>query len=389
MPGFKSAVIITDAPLFHDPRSRRSMRLLKDLGYQVTVIDQGVDPERSRNYLLPDVKLLSSPVPPGKIQRMLWHIDNRVNPLGAYNKRTMWYRFVLEKLQPSLIYNVNVFSLEAAALAADELGVPFVYESYEYWPALLCAPEGRQPAVLIERLLEVEKKYAPQACLMVSVSPYLAAQYQQELDLEAEPLVLYSAPTEVTERIDDHAHVPLRLLFLGNLQPERNIKLIFEAAAEVSDVDLTFRGDGDLKGWLDHEIMSRELSGRIHVVPPVPYEEVVRCSSECDLGILAHTGKDIQLAGALPNKFFQYLAAGLAVIAPPTPAFQAFPEFDAFGRLLPDVSVEGLRSTLATLATAPKRVEAMKQAARIAAKDYCGDTQESKLIQAIERIKWS
>jgi glycosyltransferase involved in cell wall biosynthesis len=93
--------------------------------------------------------------------------------------------------------------------------------------------------------------------------------------------------------------------------------VLLEAVAAVPDVRLVFLGDPEpgYGSWLAAEIARRGLGERVTALPSVPLTELLAHTAEADVGVtlLQDTCDNHRLA--LPNKLFEYVAAGVPVIA--------------------------------------------------------------------------
>ena len=89
--------------------------------------------------------------------------------------------------------------------------------------------------------------------------------------------------------------------------------------------------------------MSLILQGRLKVCGPIPYESLPQRLSNFDLGLCLITGTDLNATLALPNKVFDYVAAGLPFLAGPgVPLIDLASELGQFS--LRNLDAESLRS---------------------------------------------
>jgi glycosyltransferase involved in cell wall biosynthesis len=100
---------------------------------------------------------------------------------------------------------------------------------------------------------------------------------------------------------------------VGGLTSGRGIELLLEAFGTAeSNGHLVFMGFGKLEGLV------REYAARhrhIHFHPPVPSEEVITYASGADVGFSLNENTCLSHYYSLPNKIFEYLLAGVPVIA--------------------------------------------------------------------------
>jgi glycosyltransferase involved in cell wall biosynthesis len=57
------------------------------------------------------------------------------------------------------------------------------------------------------------------------------------------------------------------------------------------------------------------LDRRVHFLPPVPSADVIAAASTADIGVSPIVDVGLNYRWSLPNKLFQYMAAGLPVVA--------------------------------------------------------------------------
>ncbi|MCL2437649.1 MAG: glycosyltransferase [Coriobacteriia bacterium] len=302
---------------------------------------------------------------------------------GRFGQRLIYEALI--GANPDVIHAINADTLMGAAQAAEDIAVPLIYEAYEYWP-----DHSKDKVVTRTRkqrlfLVDAEANYMDKACAAITVSPYLAREYQREYHLDKQPVVIYNAPTEI-EKSTTSAHKPLKVVFAGNLRQGLNLESLLEAARRVPNIQMTFMGTGPLFGVLSAQVISSEHAANVQIVPAVPYGELLTELNSYDLGVIPYDPYDRHLEGALPNKLFEYLSSGLAVLATKTTAFQELSGFQDFGTYFESPSVKSMSNALRTLADSPCRVSEMKQKALQYAGVYCGDVQGRRLRELYESV---
>jgi glycosyltransferase involved in cell wall biosynthesis len=111
---------------------------------------------------------------------------------------------------------------------------------------------------------------------------------------------------------------PVRLIYIGNLLPERNIMLASQAVEKAHALGmkfiLTIVGDGAERPAL--ESFASGTLGRVRVLPPVPHDQVPAVLAGAHIGVtsLPPPG-EVKYQISSPIKLFEYMAAGLPVLA--------------------------------------------------------------------------
>ena len=106
--------------------------------------------------------------------------------------------------------------------------------------------------------------------------------------------------------------------------PGRGCEVIIEAGALLDGAHIVFLGDTE-PGYerdLRALIAARALQSRISLLPSVPLVDLLAHTAEADVGVtlLQDTCENHRLA--LPNKLFEYIAAGVPVVASALPEME-------------------------------------------------------------------
>jgi glycosyltransferase involved in cell wall biosynthesis len=152
----------------------------------------------------------------------------------------------------------------------------------------------------------------------------------------------YRAATD-SDRPNITKRVP-RLLFVGRLNPQKNLPRLIDAMTHVStDVELVIVGDGELRDDLARRIHRLGLTG-VRLVGPARGDELVRWYRWADAFVLPSDKE------GMPLVLLEAMAAGLAVIATDAPGTREV--VDGVG-LLTERNPESLGSAIERVAGDP------------------------------------
>ena len=103
------------------------------------------------------------------------------------------------------------------------------------------------------------------------------------------------------------------MLYLGGLMAGRGLEQLVDAIALVPEAQLVLLGDGVEEGRL----LERAAAGgaTVLVLPPAPADLVVAYASSAAVGVSPIVPSCLNYRYSLPNKLFQYMAAGIPVVA--------------------------------------------------------------------------
>lgn len=220
------------------------------------------------------------------------------------------------------VYVANDWQTMAIAdrLARENGGI-WVYDSHEYAAQEL--PESWRWRVFMQGLVvNIERRYISRAKLVSTVSRGIAHCLAADHALRNAVLVVRNVPEhDCREPVYSmkRGDGRIRLLYHGAITPFRGLHEIVESVRFWRPGrELVLRGpmSASYREHLDGIIARRSLADRVSILPAVKPAELIACASACDVGIVSLPDTSRQNAFALPNKVFEYMKAGLALMVP-------------------------------------------------------------------------
>jgi glycosyltransferase involved in cell wall biosynthesis len=228
---------------------------------------------------------------------------------------------------------------------------PLVYDAHEYFTGQYGLPERR----IKYRLWKIaEKMVLPKVDYMITVSNSIADLYRQEYGIL--PVVVRNIPlsTVTIEPYPRHTtgaqEHDLVIAFQGSgINPGRGASELIEAMSLVEGIRLIIIGAGDIIDKIKLELKEKRLEQKITILPRMPWEEMMRYTRSCDAGLSLDTDTCLNQRYSLPNKLFDYIAAGIPVIVSPLPEVSALTRKYGCGIVLEDVTPEIIAVALSRL----------------------------------------
>ncbi len=199
------------------------------------------------------------------------------------------------------------------------------------------------------------------------------------------------------DRFDDPAEVPaageadkkpLRIFYLGLLEEARGVGTAIEAVARARDqgipVEFTVIGDGRARARFE------ALGSELGLSPPalrmlgfLPYQEALGHMSSAQVGIIPHYANE-SWNTTIPNKLFDYMAAGLAILTSDAEPAKRVVEETACGLTFRSGDAGSLVRAIAALWESDNLPEMATRGRRAIRDTYNWERDKARLLRAVE-----
>ena len=367
-----SLVLLTPTELTRDPRARRAAAAAVEGGWQVAgiCVAAGLPPVALAGVTVTRVagerldKALRrvgvgggrSDPPPVRELRGIYRLVRLVRTTRALSAAGRRFE------KPDVIHANDFDTLPAAWLLSRHHSARLVYDAHELYAFQEAAPPRLQRLVA----LALERWLARRADAVLTVSEPVAVELQALLRLPRTPLVVLNCPSTSEHAAPSEVRHPLRVVYQGAIGHGRSVDDLLDAAAASEGVTLGLRIAGVDPSTVQMEVDRRKLADRVIVLEPVDPALLIEALAEFDVGVVVTRPLTRNDELAAPNKFFEYLMAGLAVAVPRRSGVSTIVEHEGLG-----IAFEpgALGAALSSLAAQPDEVAQMKTRARRVAVD--------------------
>ncbi len=380
----KKVGVLTFTVPHRDPRVARQIQFLQAAGHQVVVFGRkGAQPPPAqsgvRYFLTPLTKTWGLRIrkavllPARRFETFFWQ-----QPWV----QAMWAQ--REHLQGADVLITNdVETLPLAAALAETTGAKLVLDAHEYAPGQFeDRPLWRLTILPFARYLC--RQYLPKVDLMFTVSPGVAAAYQATYGVQ--PRLLYNTPPyhPLTPILRPH-NAPIKLVHHGAAIPSRRLELTIQAMQRLGpQFQLDFYLVPTNKRYLQKLRRLARTTPHIRFRQPVPLEQIVPTLHQYDVGVFLLPPTNFNYHHALPNKFFEFIQARLAVAIGPSPDMQDIVAQENCGVVATDFTAQAFATALANLTHA--QINTFKQQSHRIAQIYTAEAQYQKLLDWLERL---
>jgi glycosyltransferase involved in cell wall biosynthesis len=412
-----------------DSRVRREASALAGAGYRVTVLElapvaspedemgYGGGPAGRRNVAWLDGFERRSCLPPAWMRRRL--------PFHLYRLAFLaWFVWGVVRLRPHAVHAHDAAMLLPGIVGAWLTGALLVYDSHE-----LATSVPYRERAWAWFVATIERLVVPRCAAVITVSDGIAERLRLRYRLRSTPTVVRNvtalrldrhgqalsgtgsgdadardlgdgggsvrAPDDSADAGNRHGlrasmgiavDTPL-VLHQGAPAPDRGCELLLAAVHQLPGAHLAFLGDPE-PGYGDDLRKAAYALGvqdRVTMLPSVPLAELLAHTAEADVGVtlLQDTCENHRLA--LPNKLFEYIAAGVPVVASALPEIRGLVESREIGWCVPPGDVAALAAAL-SLALGRREDPELRRRLALAAAELSWEREQQRLIALYERL---
>jgi glycosyltransferase involved in cell wall biosynthesis len=314
-------LMLTISMIRNDPRINKEAASLAEAGFEVDILcydsDFNAPPLRIED-VSPGVRYVWLPI---------YNCHDNISCIYQYQKSFHLYGL---RFAYSAVHAHDLTTLRSAWLISRDCGIPLVYDAHEMWSEnVRLKGQNWVPLCGFRRILVgwQERFLVHYASIFISVSNSICDEYLRRYKLKERPLLLPNTPELRLLNIERNETDNIRsqaglndghfiTLYIGGINPLRNIENVLLAHTLLPDnYVFIIRGPGVSYYANEYEALAQklDLKGRFFCLPEVGRHEVVNACLGADCGIVMLRNLCKNFYWFYPNKFFEYMLAGLPV----------------------------------------------------------------------------
>jgi glycosyltransferase involved in cell wall biosynthesis len=392
-------------PVREDVRALRTALALAQAGFAVSIIDIEHDPSRAAEQELHDIpdKHIVMPAEAQHVHIAVRHIL-MARLFRRYYTPTHYLAWLFFKCfriskgflpllrsRADLYHASDITALPACCAAALVRRKPLIFDPYEL-PLV-------QPQTTRFRLLHGLSVWLLRLMLLrcsgvILTSPAFVPLFHKRYGGRAAVVVrnmqVYQPPV-----VSDHLRAYLGLaperriaLYHGILHPERGLEVIIHAARFLDPKTvIVMKAWGEDRAKLEALIAREGVSDRVKIIPAVPFAELHAWTASADLGLVIYRPHSISVQHSLPNKVFEYLMAGVPVLASALDAVEEIVRTYDVGRILPSLEPEVIGRTINEMLADTSGLERMRRnALQASARELRWECEQQRLLALYQEV---
>ncbi|KEY86854.1 glycosyltransferase family 4 protein [Pseudomonas capeferrum] len=294
--------------------------------------------------------------------------------------------FKMLEYRAMVVHSHDVNTLPTAWLAAKLSRARLVYDAHE----ISTSREGYKSLRKVVGF--VEKQLMPSANGTITTTDARAKYFARAYGVER-PLVLQNRPRLIESPPSNRIREELGLvepwpivLYQGGLQQGRGLEKLVRTAQHVPDCYFVLIGGGRLTQPLTQLAQELNLQHKVHFIPTVALAELPSYTASADVGVQPIENTCLNHYTTDSNKLFEYVIAGLPVIATDFPEIRRIVRSNDIGLLVPANNEQALSRTIIQLLEDPALRARFASNARKTAQNLNWESQEKCLVDLYERV---
>ena len=179
------------------------------------------------------------------------------------------------------------------------------------------------------------------------------------------------------------------LLLQGGLSAGRNLEVLVDAMRHVQNpsVVLVVLGDGLLLRSLQNKALAVELRERVYFHPAVPQKDLLTFTVAADAGVIPYQATCLNNHYCTPNKLFEFIAAGLPILASDLPEIRKMVEGQQIGSVGDTSTPEKLASLIDDFFGDEQRLASWRANLATVREQICWEEEEKELVKIYEALR--
>ena len=366
----KKVIVSVINDLVTDQRVARSCSVFKELGYDVLLVgrqQKKSQPLQQRDYTCKRMKLLFEQGP-----SFYFFFNVRLFFVLLFRKADVLVANDLDTLLPNY-------------LISKIKGIKLIYDSHE----LFCEVPELQANLTKKRIWErLEKWIVPNLKFCITVNQSIANYFTTK----------YNVPFSVVRNIPNYTQIDaLKTRSELNLPLDKKIILLQGAGINVDRgseelveafqyMDNTYLlliiGSGDVIHQLKENVLKLQLQNKVKFIDKIPAPELRHFTANATLGVTIDKDSNMNYHFSLPNKVFDYMHAGIPILASKLPEIVNIIHTYHIGTFIENHEPQHIAKQISNFLNS-QDYEICKNNTKLAAKENNWQTEKQQLINLI------
>ena len=368
----KKVLVSVINDLVTDQRVHRTCQTLHEMGFEVNLIGRRKKDSleiETRDYQVQRMNLLFEKGP-------FFYMEFTIR---------LYFKLLFKKID--LLVSNDLDTLLANFVIHKSKRIPLIFDSHEYFTE---SPEIANRKDVKRVWKSIEKFALSRMNEMITVNQSIAKLFENEYKINVHvvrniPMKPQFAYRATKKELGLAKHPKIIIAQGAGLNVDRGLEELFDAMQQVKEATLLIVGDGDVLPHLKQRSQMLSLEKRIIFIPKQTPEKLRQFTQHADLGISFDKNTNLNYEFSLPNKIFDYIHAGVPILATPLVEIKQIIELYQIGECIENHEPEHIANKINSMLADEKRLEKYKLNTIIATDDLNWDNERKVLINVFNK----
>lgn len=366
----KKIIVSVISDLVTDQRVQKECNTLYEIGYEILLIGR----KSKRNFLLKDLPY----------RTIRFYNPFSGSPLMYLIFNVQLFFYLLFK-RSDILWSNDLDTLLPNFLVSRIKKVKLVYDSHEYFTESVYKKSSKR---VWENL---EKKLFPRLKNVITVNKSIKEAYETKYGIPI--TVVRNVPYTLVEDpgiIKPAVPVTKKILVMQGIGLNENRgaeEAVLMMQYLPNEFMLYFIGSGTILSRLKMMVAELKLGSRITFIDVLPYKQMMEYTKQCFLGLIF---EKIEISDehlfALPNKFFDYIHAGIPVLSSEAVEIKAIIEKYQIGDIIQNFDPESMAGKIMDISKNTEMYTFWKRNTTFAASELNWEKEKELIIQFMTNL---
>jgi len=257
-----------------------------------------------------------------------------------------------------------------------------VFDAHELFPEV---PEVTDRKLVKAVWTSVENIIFPHLKNCYTVCQSIADYYNKRygINMQVIPNFSYSEKEKPTPQLDFKGKKII--LYQGAVNVGRGIEWVIDAMPLIENAVLVIIGKGDIYSQLKLKVREMNLNNKVIFVGKVNPTELPAYTCSANIGLCLLEPKGLSYYYSLPNRIFDFMAAGVPILATDFPEIANVVQTHCTGKVISHYEPAYLAETIQNMLSEWDEKE--KERLKNLSKNFCWEKEEKKLISIFQQSK--
>lgn len=364
----KKVIVSVINDLVTDQRVAKVCQSLTNMGFEILLVGRKLKkslPLDNRPYKTHRMRLLFTKGP-------LFYIE--------FNKRLF---FLLLFRKADLLVSNDLDTLLPNFIVSKMRGIPLVYDSHEYFTEV---PELVNRKRVQKIWKSIERRIFPKLKQVITVNDSIADLYEKEYSIRPKvvrniPFLNKSTVTKSRQELGLPTDKFILILQGSGINIDRGTEEMVEAMQYIHKAVLLIVGGGDVIGIIKRKVDELSIHDKVIFKPKQLYQDLMQYTANADIGLTLDKDTNLNYRFSLPNKLFDYIHAGIPVMASPLPELKKIIDQYNIGDFIPSHDPKQIAQKVNEIIENKEIMAIWKKNIKFAIQDLSWETEEHILKQ--------